>query len=457
MAHTEDDRKEADAGALFGGREEVSRHLLRGEFGTRFLPDEAAGAEAVDGEFSFAEQQQVRAMKSAVGAAVVDARDDSSSLVAQYKGAPQLAAGLVAADDADWMARPTHGGPFSKRAPTSAAEDLVDRAAFGADVIMPPMLPSPPYPLEVHSYSMSGVKSLHAKRYVHAALVSGLVDADFIEPESRWECVKVVMGTRTAFHIRMYRATACLALEFQRRNGCSITYNRAVSELRSHIAESMGCDQLERFERSGADAVAVPSVGFAISTFDDIPDVPLGLGLDLGEEFDGGDLLSESPVPEEAAGVAALLAMVDSWSTSTQAEGIAAIASLSATGEGRDMLVAAEGVPTSIIKALCSDSVAVSGAGATALANLSESEEMQARLVAAGCVLPALRAAKQRHTSRDAHVRRECLRALANLTATQSESITAAGGAEAVARVFAECDDARMRKHASRAVDLLRA
>lgn len=445
MAAYDDDHKEGVEDGVFGS-EEVGRSLLLGSRSRR-LPAAAAhhagaGAGAGAGEFSFAEDEATRAMKS-VGATVVDAAVGP----AEFMGA-SFNPGAVLVDDSaagGW-------GPARVLPRYSKAVDIADSAAaYSPDETHPPMLPCPPYPLEAHTYSVSS-KAGAVWDHINEVLADNDVDARAVQAECRWECYK---GSQTSFHIRMYKAAACLAVEFQRRQGCSIAYNKVVVAIRSALEGAMECD-LERFVRSGPDAVALPPVGFAVS-FDDIPDVPFDLGMDFGmdsEYASAGGLLSDSEetTESEPAGVSAVIAMAESYSVEMQQEGYNSLAVLSESDDSRALLCAEEGLPKVIVAGLLSKDVKVAGAAATVLANLSADRTMQAALVKAGAVVPALNVAQRSHSARDAHLRRECLRAVANLTATQGEALRKAGGLKKLLAIAVRCTDKRMAEHADRAV-----
>jgi len=147
------------------------------------------------------------------------------------------------------------------------------------DAMSAPGLPPPPYPLEMHSYSVdSSVAEFVAM--VNPVLVTCSVDNTAILSEARWECVANKDGRRASFHIRIYRASACLVLEFQRSSGCSMLFNRSVVTIRSSLEAKLDCG-MSRFKRTGDDLVTPPTIGFVVGCFDDIDDFPLGLDFDM--------------------------------------------------------------------------------------------------------------------------------------------------------------------------------
>lgn len=420
----------------------------RDGFGSRMLPRAAMLADGVlesGEEFDFAEHEAIRSVKSAVAMPV------AQEMAPRYRSLERAQQGLFEAgmdDSEDWLTTP-NAGPFGK------ADNLVDASEDSLlaadDFVHPPMLPCVPYPLEQHTYSLS-MKASRAVVLVNGVLMREGVDADFIRAESRWECVKVCGGARACFHLRMYTVASGLAAEFQRRQGCSVTFNNVVASVLTQLETDCGAP-LALFTRSNADSVALPAIGFAVGSFD-IPDVALDLDFsDLPAGGDAGGLLSDSPVPMD--GVPSLVSMASSSVLEVQQEGMASLAKLSETVDAREQLMQDTSLPRAVTSCLLSDDVTVAGAAATVLANVSEDKQVQPALVKAGCIIPVLRAAARSHTARDAHLRRECLRALANLTATQSAVISKAGGDKALSSVLSHCQDSRMRMHASRAQELL--
>lgn len=344
-------------------------------------------------------------------------------------------------------------------------------------MIVPPVLPPPPYPLERHTYAvppMSGVTALEVVRAVKKALKDTLVDAAFIEGECRWECTIVSSGKRCLFNLRLHSVSAGFCLEFQRRTGSSIVFNVAVRGVLQHVSTThFGGKPLAVFERSEKDKEVPASAGFYVASFD-IPDVPLDLGVPL--DFTSGGLLgadSADAVPEEELlqlaaadkgeevdGVQALLNMAATPGGGDVAvEGITGMAILS-RGEGRDALLEKThlaGVVSAVVAALRSRELCQRCGAATLAANLTEDERSHGTMVSGGCLDEMLEVARRPHTAGDAHVRRECLRAVHQLAqGRHRDAVISRGGIECMQKVSASCSDHRMATTAHLALQQLR-
>lgn len=348
----------------------------------------------------------------------------------------------------------------------------VDAFAMLAESFIPPALPPPPYPLERHSYAMAGTVP-DALRCIEAALRDTLVDQKFVQAECRWECVLVNSGKRTVFHVRLHKTSEGFCLEFQRRQGCSIVFNMAVSGVLNHIAKATRAP-LASFRRSEADKTPLPAPGFFVASFD-IPDVPLDLGFAL--DFTGGPLVAvdaKEAAAEAAAtaavsadlhqeaidGVNVLLDMAGSDMPDMAAEGTAGLATLSSAA-GRDALLSdacVAKVVAATVRALKHDDLNVRASGATLLANIAEDRRSHAALADAPVLDTIMATATTPHNVATAHVRRECLRSMSHLAqGPQAKTLVARGAAVCAATVLASCGDARMQLSATLVQRALRA
>lgn len=328
------------------------------------------------------------------------------------------------------------------------------KAVFTGASINPPALPPPPYPLERHAYGLStdsGADDVY--RQVQDALTATLVDADPVTAECRWECTVVSSGKHVRFQVCLHRAALEFVVEFQRRKGCSIVYNMAVSGVLKHIGKarsSKGLSPVSMFKRSEADLKVAPSKGFVVESFD-IPEIPLDLSfspIDFGAPLVVAPVTAAAIEKEVSDGVQVLLDMAASPFDDMAVEGTAGLAILSKP-EGREALLdeARVGkVSKATAAAIGSDVLSVQVAGATLLANLTEDQRSHNALVKAGALDQAISIAQAAHTGATAHVRRECLRALVHLCGgPHRDTVVSRGGAACAATVPSTCQrDARM-------------
>jgi len=327
--------------------------------------------------------------------------------------------------------------------------------------IMPPQLPPPPFPLERHTYSLSGTVQ-NVLSAVVLALQGTLIDADFVPSECRWECA-VSAGKRACFHVFLHTvmSSGTFALEFQRRQGCSIVFNMAVRGVLAQLANKFGAP-LAPFEREPC-TEQTPTVGFSVGSFD-IPDVPLGLvGLDEpltsasslldDDDDDDTDGASTDRAEEDGDGVRTMLNLANSTLAELAEEGVTGLSILS-RGHGREVLLQPAhltSVAKCAAKAFQSKNTSVLCAAASLAANLTEDKRAQRAIVDAGCVpLLVARAAKV-HSANDAHIRRESVRALAHLSVGQTQALHKAGAAAGL-RAACDCPDMRIKQYAHRAL-----
>lgn len=361
---------------------------------------------------------------------------------------------------------------------SAAAEAQRSRAAAGLDMamfsaesaIMPPTLPPPPYPLERHTYALTGtVKDVLSS--VVLAMQRARVDADFLPSECRWECA-VINGKRSCFHVFLHTvlSTGSFALEFQRRKGCSIVFNIAVRAILSNLAAAYGVP-LEPFERSEEDkAAATKMPGFSVGSFD-IPDVPLNLGIDFAaplssvesllDDDDEDDVCDDGATTdrsEEGDGIRALLDMAGSSLGEVAEEGITGLSILS-RGQGREALLKSDSltaVAKCAVESMASAHAAVRCSAATLIANLTQDKRAQSEMVAAGCVEPLTTRAAKTHTASDAHIRREAVRALSHLAYGHADALRACGALKALTAASQHADH-RLQRDAQRALQGLSA
>lgn len=355
----------------------------------------------------------------------------------------------------------SHGMPSDMSAVANANSVMLTKSS-----INPPMLPSPPYPLERHSYGLNARTPDEVFTQVDTALKATLIDSDHIESECRWDCTVVSSGKHVRFHVRLHRAAEAFCVEFQRRKGCSIVFNMAVSGVLKHIGQARERENLKPvvlFQRSEADMKVAPSKGFFVESFD-IPDVPLDLSFSLLDTDDTGAAAADVATVQAAKaerqvsdGVQVLLDMAASPLEDMAVEGTAGLAILSKP-EGREALLAparVPGVAKATAAALDSNNTSVRVAGATLLANLSEDQRSHKALVESGSLDKAIAVAQNPHTGATAHIRRECLRALVHFCGgPNSQDVVIKGGRACCAAAQAAChSDVRMRV----SVDRLRA
>lgn len=326
-----------------------------------------------------------------------------------------------------------------------------------ATSVSPPALPPPPFPLERHAYGLQNLDAGEVCGQISRALAGTLVDAEPIVAECTWDCTVVSSGKHVRFLTRLYQASEQFCLEFQRRKGCSIVFNMAVSGVLKHIAKarrSNGQAPVANFKRSEADCVAAPSKGFVVESFD-IPEVPLDLSFEADFPSTATAAKSSSNAERDVSdGVQVLLEMASSGLDDMAIEGAAGLAILSKP-EGREALLAASRVhrvAKAADAALESEVPGVQVAGATLLANLTEDQRSHEALVAAGALDKAVELAESKHGAATAHIRRECLRALVHFCGgPQRSAVMAKGAASVAATVPVSCNnDPRMLLSAQR-------
>lgn len=462
--------EEFDASALGGRRMDTGTFDAAGasravENDLRALQQEAAAAGRSGGEFYQDDHDVMRSVGMAptmAAAGGVPYRHLAAAPQAQFS------VGRLAG-----MGPTVSPGHFTKAAhkhlPTDAAAIATDASAFTpANTIHPPALPQPPYPLERHAYGVafsdgadSGARTVVEQ--INSAFKNTLVDFESVEAECRWECCVTSSGKRVDFHVRLHKASAQFCVEFQRRKGCSIVFNMAVSGVLKHLGKDRaktGMRPLVMFERSEEDKKVAPSQGFFVESFD-IPDVPLDLSfMDLPTPKPATrtvviDKEKEDAMEREVSdGVKVLLDMAASDMEDMAVEGTAGLAILSKP-EGREALLSAtrvKPVAEATATALRSKIVDVRVAAATLLANLAEDQRSHTALAEAGAIILAHGAATTRHTAFTAQVRRECLRALVNFCGgPQRAQVESLGGLQCAKKVIATCHgDVRMRISADR-------
>lgn len=324
---------------------------------------------------------------------------------------------------------------------------------------------------------------------IKLALASKACDFNFDADKCKFKVCAFHNGASTALRVFLYTVSEDeVAVEFQKRSGDSHLYRQLRTHVATSISETFKGHFTADFKRDDSQVFQQPFPVVLPAAACDFSKIKTPKPLEASL-FESRTETAAAPAPAAATdppAVAALdpekdaaadsmhviTALLEASDERTVSQGVRAAAVASAHDSMRDAMVNA-GVIDAVAAALARDGLNsevhaggfVKAAGdvdtrcfaATTLANLSQSRECQEQIVDCGVLRTLFRVTSTGHDFESAQLRRECVRAVANLSATQGKTITSSGGLDAVKGLLRGCDDQVMRTHALRAQQALEA
>ena len=322
---------------------------------------------------------------------------------------------------------PTAPAPSPKPAPAPAGPPqrsaLRDYEAGGAGVRCP-SLPSEPHALSPSTNVRSGPSS--SARSVCDAVTRALlrrgVDFELDAGEGRWRCTLATCCVFVGFVVQAFEAEGGVVVDVSRRHGSPLAF--------AWVFRAVRCAVLGLADGE-ADAGALGMVDYHLRS---VLPAPEGL-------FDAPEAQISAPRDGAEGSCGALLRLCGAeQAAQTRLEGVRAISERVALEEERGRVGEDEAEALEVAKvaaeALSAADLRMRSFGASCAANLSESSLFQAKLLRAGAA-PRLARAAGDGSHRDAHLRRECARALANLAEGDAAALAAALGKDGVRELLA--------------------